>query len=288
MINRVDTLFHITKFDALKILLQEGFKPSFAIEKLKDKNIIVPMVSFSNILLRDLGENEVLNYGEYGIGFSRNWAIKNNINPVIYSYQEGETLTSITKFLENSVLVSRLKHFKKSFNEWSNNKIGKFSSHIKVENTSKEAIALADYLSQNYDEELIELLSDFADSIYQSTKPIMFLAKPYLVQNRKGEDVIAYNDREWRKTYLDLNFFIEEEEEFKYWLDQEKPHLHDEQYRLNFEVSDISAILVRNSDDIGNIIQILEEISSPEVVANLINTNKLIIGTKDQLINNGL
>ena len=287
MTNQVDTLFHITNFDTLKILLQEGFKPSYAKEHLGDRNIIVPMVSFSNILLRDIGENEVLNYGEFGIGFSRSWGISKNINPVIYTYKGGEAQASLTSYLEDSVFVSKLRDFKENFKKWTECKCGNFSSSIALTNTSKEALALADYVSTNYNEELVEHLSNFANSVFQATKPTIYLTKPYTVANKKGESFIAYNDREWRKTYLDLDFHVEGSKEYDYWTNEKKPHFRQDEYRLTFEIPEISAILIKDESERTQIIDIIKGIYPEDELNKLIATKRLFIDTKENLIANG-
>lgn len=285
MFNQVDTLFHITNFENLKMILQEGFKPSYANEHLGDQKIIIPMVSFSNILLRDMGEDEVLNYGEYGIGFPRSWGLSKNINPVIYTYKDGEAHVSLTKYLENSVFLSRLREFKEYFKKWSECKCGVFSSSIAMANTSKEASKLVDYLSTNYDEELVEHLSNYANSLFQATKPVIFLTKPYIVTNKKEESLVAYNDREWRKIYLDLDFYTESMQEYNYWTKQNKPHFNQDIYRLTFHLSDISAILIKNEDEKSEIMDILKTKYQEDELQNVISTKQLIIETKANLIN---
>ncbi|MGG9971192.1 abortive infection system antitoxin AbiGi family protein [Ferruginibacter sp. SUN002] len=285
--NQIDTLYHITNFDDLKIILKEGFKPSYAVEYLGQRKVLIPMVSFSNILLRDIGENEVISYGEYGVGFSRNWAISKNINPVIYTYEKGEAQVSLSSYLDNSVFVSRLSHFKEYFKKWTECKCGTFSSSISLTNTSKEALALADYVSLKYNEELVEHLSSYANSIYQASKPIIFLTKPYLVLNKEGEQKVAYNDREWRKTFLDLDFHVEDSDEFQHWIKQKKPHFHQEEYRLTFKIPEISVILLKEESEIKEVIDILKINCSETEIEELLSKRKMFIGTKDKLIADG-
>src|SRR5689334_23301426 len=87
MLKQVDHLFHITKkIETVKEIFRYGYKPSYAIETLAGKRIKVLMVSFSNVLLRDVGEQEVINYGSYAVVMTREWGIKNHVNPVVYTY----------------------------------------------------------------------------------------------------------------------------------------------------------------------------------------------------------
>ena len=70
------------------ILQSKAFKPSYAKESITIKNEIlptyfIPMVCFSDFRLSELGLH-VEKYGSYGIGMSKEWGVKNGLNPVIY------------------------------------------------------------------------------------------------------------------------------------------------------------------------------------------------------------
>lgn len=79
----INQIIHITKsLEIIKSILINGFYTSYAKETFNGKNILIPMISFSNILFRDIGENEVVDYGKYGIVFDRDYIIdKFNLNP---------------------------------------------------------------------------------------------------------------------------------------------------------------------------------------------------------------
>jgi hypothetical protein len=52
----------------------------------KVKEFAVPMVSFSDLRLSELKDN-VGTYGKFGIGLTKEWAISNGLNPVMYASQ---------------------------------------------------------------------------------------------------------------------------------------------------------------------------------------------------------
>lgn len=288
MINQIDNIYHITDFEKLKIILREGFKPSYTNEVLGERQLLIPMISFSNVLLRDIGKDEVMNYGEAGIGFSRKWAITKKLNPVIYTYENGEAEKALINYIENSLFLSKLKKFKDHFEKWEKNQNGKFSDTMSLTSTTTEALALVDYAVDNYNEELIEILSNFSNSIFQATKQIIFLTKQYIVKNKEKNNFIAYNDREWRKTYLDLEFYTDlNEEEFNYWVNLQKPHFNEEDYRLRFEIKEVSAILIRDRNEQSEIISLLQDIWGEEATT-LLETKQLLVDTKDNLIKCGL
>src|SRR5689334_2541951 len=83
---RINHIFHYTtSFDSLIGILSNGFVPSYCQEEITDLIYLIPMVSFCNISIRDV--DLYMRYGNYGIGMSVNWAIKNRISPVIYIHE---------------------------------------------------------------------------------------------------------------------------------------------------------------------------------------------------------
>ncbi|CAJ1799084.1 hypothetical protein OPFLODJI_01329 [Aeromonas hydrophila] len=83
-----NSIIHYTgSYKALTSILEEGFKVKYCLEKLylhdEVSNAAHPMVSFCDIPLSDSTQHFSA-YGKYGIGLSKEWAIKNGVNPVIY------------------------------------------------------------------------------------------------------------------------------------------------------------------------------------------------------------
>lgn len=73
--------------DALKGILSSNFKLKYCKETLilgaKEASFFVPMVSFCEIPLSQIKEH-LDKYGSYGIGLTREWAVQNALNPVLY------------------------------------------------------------------------------------------------------------------------------------------------------------------------------------------------------------
>jgi hypothetical protein len=93
------TLFHFTSKVGLKGILKENFKLKYCREKvlMEDEfSIGVPMVSFCDIKISELKEH-IGKYGNYGIGLSKIWAIKQGLNPVIYLNKESHYTKSLIK-----------------------------------------------------------------------------------------------------------------------------------------------------------------------------------------------
>lgn len=81
-------LFHFTSKSSLYSILNNTFKVSYARERIlggnKTKEFAVPMVAFSDLRLSELKVN-IGTYGKFGIGLTKEWAISNGLNPVMYA-----------------------------------------------------------------------------------------------------------------------------------------------------------------------------------------------------------
>ncbi|MFJ5376929.1 abortive infection system antitoxin AbiGi family protein [Pectobacterium sp. CHL-2024] len=82
-------LFHFTKEKSVfeSIIKEKQFRVSYARERIIGPETIrdfaIPMVSFCDIRLSQI-EQHTKSYGEFGVGLSKDWAERNNLNPVIY------------------------------------------------------------------------------------------------------------------------------------------------------------------------------------------------------------
>lgn len=97
------SIFHYTKdYSTICRIIEEGFAPSFCIEQIctTDKCIkfSVPMISFCDITLSKADEHKN-KYGKFAIGVKKDWAIKNNINPIYYLNIETGISNSIVSIL---------------------------------------------------------------------------------------------------------------------------------------------------------------------------------------------
>lgn len=87
-----NSLFHFSKkMEYLIDILNRGFQPRYCAEKLqlvehssiRGYNLAIPMTCFCDIPLAQI-RNHIKTYGNYGIGMTKDWALKNNLNPIIY------------------------------------------------------------------------------------------------------------------------------------------------------------------------------------------------------------
>lgn len=87
-------LTHFTdKKENLLGILKENFKVYFCKETVylggTPTSFYCPMISFCDIPMSEI-KDHIKKYGSYGIGLTKNWAIKNGLNPVLYVASNSE------------------------------------------------------------------------------------------------------------------------------------------------------------------------------------------------------
>lgn len=86
------SLFHFTKdLEVLKSIIANGFYPRYSQEDiswLEFEHVAYPIVCFCDIPLSRIREHTDF-YGSYGIGLTKEWGLKNKLNPVIYCPNNG-------------------------------------------------------------------------------------------------------------------------------------------------------------------------------------------------------
>lgn len=84
------TLFHFTKtVESLCGILESGFFPRYSLEDISwlgfdtTPNVAIPVVCFCDIPLSRISEH-IGFYGNFGIGLTKEWAMSNGLNPLLY------------------------------------------------------------------------------------------------------------------------------------------------------------------------------------------------------------
>jgi len=265
----VNHIFHYTKtFESLVGILQEGFKPSYCEEKITDLTYLIPMVSFCNISLRDV--DLYIRYGNYGIGMSIEWAIRNGISPVIYIHEN-----SIFNNLHRNINEVLLWHM-----------VNKQS-----EDAQKQFQNATD-LGEKYeykvpeDGKLTKLLSD----INLLTVPALQFFKNWKIHYNLQE-IITYQEREWRYVPIlkqegkkiipstDVNFVDFSNKDIK-----PKPHLPE--YTLQLEsIADIRYIVINTEEERSSLLVCLNQKFGDRNVLDALFNGTLLILTDQQVKN---
>jgi hypothetical protein len=100
-----DNLFHFTRSrDSLKGILLNGFMPRYCLEDvgwlaIGDKFMAYPMTCFCDIPISRIGDHTGF-YGNYGLGLTKDWGLKNGLTPLVYA-SPGSAATTAVNYLIN-------------------------------------------------------------------------------------------------------------------------------------------------------------------------------------------
>lgn len=102
-----DNLFHFTDtLDVLKLILKNCFQPRFCQEDvewldMEWRHLAYAMTCFCDIPLSRINEHTAF-YGKYGLGLTKEWGIRQGLEPVLYIRPNG----AIAKVLDNMMMQS--------------------------------------------------------------------------------------------------------------------------------------------------------------------------------------
>lgn len=101
-----NSIIHYTRsIKPLKAILKDGFRLYYCNEILnlngRNFNAAHPMISFCDIPLSNSYKHFTA-YGRYGLGLSKDWAVANGINPVVYIDRESLLASSLHDLLKET------------------------------------------------------------------------------------------------------------------------------------------------------------------------------------------
>ena len=217
-----NTLFHFTKRKNLKsILSSKGFYIQYCDEhfneiissKRKFQFAYIPMISFCDLTVMQLARDSKhrLDFGNYGIGLTKEWGKENRVSPVIYAHEKSQPtsqLFNIDLYLET------------------------FSKKIKG---SKKILGVRKELV-----DLIKFIKPYQGRWHKG-KPI----------SKKRDDIIYYDQREWRYCPLlddykvllgDTKYNLEKKEKLNVELTKSLIH---------FNLEQIKFIVIKKKDELN-------------------------------------
>jgi hypothetical protein len=106
-----NSIIHFTnKKENLRGILQDNFKIKYCLESLelgaKAIKLRAPIVSFCDIPLSEI-KKHMESYGSYGIGLTKEWAQRNQLNPVLYIEKNSHLANSYYTSI-NEHIIARL------------------------------------------------------------------------------------------------------------------------------------------------------------------------------------
>ena len=191
--------------------------------------IFVPMISFCDIPLKTYS-NIGAPYGKYGIGFSKDWAIRNKLTPVLYIDKNSRLLDNFISAMNSSLttvnIAGQLLRKDNDYSPITKNLI-----------KSVEYLTYSLYHTKHYEDELIR--GDFINSNYR-----------------------FYDEREWRYipefdcAVCELN---KTEIEYEEWRGESdvKPLLS--QVHLTFAPEDIEVIVFDKNKEREKVIELIKK-----------------------------
>lgn len=232
-------------------LLAGNIYGSYCRELLNSNNevtpIFVPMISFCDIPIKTYS-NIGAPYGKFGIGLSKEWAIKNKLTPVLYIDKNSRLLDNFITALKSSLTTVNIAG--KILKE--NKKNAPITKNL---TKSVEYLTYSLYHTKHYEDELKR--GEYVDPNYR-----------------------FYDEREWR--YIpEFDCAVCElsktEEEYQEWRNQsdEKPLL--KEVHLTFSPEDIAIIIFENNNQREQIVELIKK--SP---MNFENFSKELLLTKIQ------
>ncbi|MBI2258597.1 MAG: hypothetical protein HYU67_06815 [Flavobacteriia bacterium] len=276
---QINQLVHMTKsFESLKSILKDGIHTSYNLEIFCAENILVPMISFSNILYRDIGEKEVVEYGSYAVVVERdNFSKIFDLNPVSY-FQENSTIAKGIKYNYENALIPQILDDVKKFYLDTKGCCGTYLQNIAIKPLSEDAKSLINSIDENTSDSIINAYKRIFEKIFINSRNQILTSKPFKVNDKIGKEWIAYNEREWRKSYFDLNYIREFtpkgfiNSKYDEIIKSRKPHLKEKEYSLQIPLSEIRNIIVTSTEEIQELRNFINFDLNKEIDCKLIST----------------
>lgn len=226
-----NTLFHFTNNNSLKsILSSRGFFAQYSDEHFEDllspssiyRISLIPLISFCDLTIIQLSRDSVhtKTFGEFGIGLTKSWGIKNKVSPVVYVHKNSQPSNQIYKLIKL------------------------FRKHSKA-NGESELISTARK----------ELIDSF-----KFIKPYQGKWQKGSKIPAGEPELIYYNEREWRYCPLLDDFKVLSgvktgSDKVKELLNKKLKSLY-----INFEPSDVKYIIVKRNDDINEFVSVINKL----------------------------
>lgn len=246
-----NSVIHYTKtIDNLKgILKEQKFFLKYCTDYVRVNNdtigqfeLAVPMVCFCDIPFTEIHSltNE---YGCYGIGLSKKWAIRKRLNPVLYC----ETSSNLTQIIDSIYYLS--------------NAISNY--------TEEDVTVIRANRLQNECEKLLGYVKNY-QNISRNIGKIPANYKFY--DEREWRYVPSIDDMKIQDVQLDL---LLPKEDFE--ANKEIYNENARQFKLDFNEEDITYIIVQSKNEIQEILAYLKDngIKTPELCTKIISLEQI-------------
>ena len=185
------TLFHFTnQKENLLGMLKNGIYVRYSLETygkiLKSKSeLVLPMACFCDIPLSQIREH-TKKYGNYSIGLSKEWGVKNGLSPVLYTHYKSDTAKILNSLTKNITELFDIEDSEE------NDKL------LKEYGVSEDELSLIKSGNDILNSKLIDKNTELSEQLGHFLKYV----KPYegigYSNGKEFKKVRFYDEREWR------------------------------------------------------------------------------------------
>lgn len=279
-----NALFHFTStFRQLGAILENKFKLTYCYEKYslghETHESYYPMVSFCDIPL-SIAHNQVKAYGNYAIGLTKEWAIKNKLNPVLYIEKNSHLSVDLQAKVDN--LFNTVRSIAAEIARNTNGGITIIKKIINDAILDKQAsqTTTSKILTPRQTEQLMQILTNISNTNdgYKALNKLLEQSANNLwnifryIKNYEGPHPKTsgskmyrfYDEREWRYVpeFYDVRFkpALNKQEFVNFRGIGKKPFIKD--VILNFSSRDIKYLLVKSESEIPKLIRFIKKIET--------------------------
>lgn len=271
MVLSSNTLFHFTNnVDIVKKIIENNFYPRCCVEDLQflmpnykgdEAKVGLPMVCFCDIPLSRIS-NHLDDYGYYGIGLTKEWGIKNGINPIHYIQEKTLAHTNLTNLEEALVNII--------------DEINRIDNYLEF---------------RHRDKNINRLKAEISSKAFKCFWEFAGYLKIYKGINNKNihKEKIFYDEREWR---FIPNIIDDDIDGYTYrligkdCLDEAKKSALNETLSkkspLKFEAKDIKYIILKDNNEITDFMNYIDALPNERFEEE----EKNILKTKIITVNN--
>ena len=234
---RTSSLFHFTKDPGVLLrILETGLVPNYCREDLsyfgRTVNVGVPMISFCDIPLTRTSMFKA-RYEDYAIGLSKEWALKKQINPILYVNDERILLS-----------LGFLRNYYRTLDD-----------EVKERGGSDNSIQINLFSQKSLDGiKAFVNRSNARDAVYS----LMGYMKRYISKGPDGSDQSNYIENEWRYVVtgegIDWKWTLDEYKKWRGKGDKPEPSDALKAQKLSFNVGDITHIIVKTESEVHHFV----------------------------------
>lgn len=249
-----NSIIHYTKtLKNLFGILENGFtvkycKEEFFFGQTTTLRFAYPMVCFCDIPLTEV-KNHLDSYGHFGIGLSKEWAVRKKLNPVLYLEKESSLTSSI---LQQTRRISENKK-----------KVEKNPAAVKIDDVWRQELLTTSSYMKNYVGDLI-------------------------IKGRTFPNYRFYNEREWRyvPTKEELGDNSRAIQVDTYVKDKDSHNKKVQNIKLEFNLAeDVSYIIVKQDEDIHKLLNFISLKFKTKLLASELEILMTKIITTNQITN---